>query len=189
MLKKLVIIFFAATSVLQATENKDYEDLKPVSETKHRNPIQVVVFPFRIENGKVEYLLMHRIPKRDGVWQGVSGGVEDNEDLNKAAARELREETGFVAKVESINFQFEYPVKKEFSHIYLPNVKNIKEHSFTADVTGLGEPILSDEHDAFQWVPFDKIDTYDLQWEGSKKGIIKANEHIITRLNRSRKLK
>lgn len=164
-----------ATSVLQATEP---EDSNQMSVTKYRNPVQVVVFPFRIKNEKVEYLLMHRIRNRGGFWQGVSGAVEVGENLDQAAARELREETGFEANVQSINYQFEYPVKKIFCHIYSPNVATIKEHSFTADVTGLGDPILSNEHDAFQWVQYDEIDINSMQWEGSKNAIKIANSHI-----------
>ncbi len=202
MLKKIVTIFFASISLLQAEKpfnpentkhpqmktftpqavSQSHEDSPQMSITKYRNPVQIVVFPFRVKNGEVEYLLMHRTAKRDGFWQGVSGGVEEGESLDLAAARELKEETGFEASVQSINSQFEYSVKERFRHIYSPNVKVIREHSFTADVTGLGEPTLSDEHDDFKWVPFDEIDIESLQWEGSRIAIRKAHEFIIKHL-------
>jgi 8-oxo-dGTP pyrophosphatase MutT (NUDIX family) len=153
-----------------------------VSGAKYRNPVQIVVFPFRIKKGKIEYLLMRRTISRGGFWQGVSGGIEAKEDLDLAAARELREETSFKATVQSINYQFEYTIKEKFSHIYSPNVKTIKEYSFIADVTGLGDPTLSDEHDTFKWAQFDDIDIDRLQWEGSKNAIKIANKHIIDRL-------
>ncbi|MGN6670772.1 MAG: NUDIX hydrolase [Candidatus Nucleicultricaceae bacterium] len=150
--------------------------------TQHRNPVQVVVFPFRIKEGKAEYLLLHRNPHKDSFWQGVSGGARAGEALDLAAARELKEETAFEAIVQSINHQFEYPVKEKFRHIYAPNVKVIKEHSFIADVTGLDDPILSDEHDAFKWLQFDEIDIDCIQWEGSKAAIKIANTRIMAYL-------
>ena len=173
---KILTIFFVATSILHVTET---ENSNQVLVTKYRNPVQVVVFPFRIKNGKVDCLLMRRIPNRGGFWQGVSGGVEVGENLSQAAARELKEETGFEANVQSINYQFEYPVKEKFRHIYSPDVAAVQEHFFAADVTDLGDPIVSEEHDAFQWVYYDEIDINSLQWEGSKNAIKIANRHII----------
>lgn len=145
----------------------------------HRNPVQVVVFPFRILKEEVEYLLLQRTLKRGGGWQGVSGAVEIGEKLDDAAARELMEETGLKAAVQSINFQFEYPITEKFRHIYAPGVESIMEHSFISNITNLGDPTLSEEHDTFKWVKFDEIDVNSLQWEGSRFAIKIANQSIM----------
>jgi 8-oxo-dGTP pyrophosphatase MutT (NUDIX family) len=144
---------------------------------KYRNPIQVSVYPFRITN-KVEFLLMRRAPHRDGIWQGVSGAVEIGEDVNVAAKRELKEETGFEAPVQDISHCFYYPIEESYWHLYAPDVNQIVDHAFIANVTNLGDPVLSKEHDDFKWLEFTQINLEDLKWAGNKAGLVKANEFI-----------
>lgn len=144
---------------------------------QYRNPVQVNVFPFRMSNKQIEFLLMRRLPHRGGFWQGVSGGVDILEDINVAAHRELREETGFEAPVHFINHRFSYPVEG-YKHPYAPDVKSVVDHAFVADVTNFGDPVLSNEHDTFKWLQFNQINLEDLKWEENKTALIKANEFI-----------
>ena len=65
-----------------------------------RRTISVVV---RNESGKV--LLLKRTEERGGFWQPVTGKVERGESPLEAAQRELREETGFTAKVKSLEYE------------------------------------------------------------------------------------
>jgi 8-oxo-dGTP pyrophosphatase MutT (NUDIX family) len=62
-------------------------------------PDLVDVWPFRVGAGGLELLLMRRAQGRPlaGLWQGVSGSVEEGERIAAAAFRELHEETGFDA--------------------------------------------------------------------------------------------
>jgi len=80
-----------------------------------RIPIQVLVYPVRQRGSKWEYLLLKRIERREGFWQGVTGGVEQGEELDEAARRELLEETGFTPlKLERIDFSYSFPVADEW---------------------------------------------------------------------------
>ena len=59
-----------------------------------RQPIQVLIYPVKTVGSKWEYLLLRRTASRGGFWQGVTGGVEEDEGVVEAATRELFEETG-----------------------------------------------------------------------------------------------
>jgi 8-oxo-dGTP pyrophosphatase MutT (NUDIX family) len=100
--------------------------------------------------GAVEILLMRRSPGRilPGLWQCVSGSLEDGESVTDGALRELREETGFGP--EQIEGFYD-----------LDQVNQFHEPSYRAIVTGAifavrvrpgAEPALSHEHDAMRWV-------------------------------------
>ena len=57
-----------------------------------RAPFQVLVLPYRWQEGKPEYAILKVV---DGeYWQFVAGGGEDQETPLEAARRECLEETG-----------------------------------------------------------------------------------------------
>lgn len=61
--------------------------------------IEVVVF--RVHNDRPEYLIMRRAMHErvhPGMWQIITGMVEERETGREAAVRELHEEAGLVAK-------------------------------------------------------------------------------------------
>jgi 8-oxo-dGTP pyrophosphatase MutT (NUDIX family) len=43
---------------------------------------------------RLEYLLLKRLPDRNGFWQPVTGGLEEGETRTEALCREIEEETG-----------------------------------------------------------------------------------------------
>ncbi|HJM40553.1 MAG TPA: NUDIX domain-containing protein [Planctomycetota bacterium] len=55
---------------------------------------EVNVFVFRVADDGIEYLLLQPNPQHDGVWRPVVHPVHLNEDLDHAALRGVREETG-----------------------------------------------------------------------------------------------
>lgn len=78
-----------------------------------RQPVQVLVYPLKTTDCGWEYLLLRRIASRGGFWQGVTGGLEEGEDLVKAAERELLEETGLVpSTLEQIDYSYSFPKKR-----------------------------------------------------------------------------
>lgn len=123
-----------------------------------RQPVQVLVYPVRHTlEGNWEYLLMRRIPSRGGFWQGVTGGVERDEDVTQSAARELIEETGLVpADLLTIDYSYAVPVEDRFRYLYPPGTESITEHVFVARITDEQEPELSEEHDQYRWCKFDE---------------------------------
>ncbi len=119
--------------------------------TRFRLPVQVCVFLFRQNECGRKYLLLHRVPKLDAFWQGVTGAPEEGETLLQAAAREVLEETGFrPAKICSLDFSYRFPVIDKWRESYGPGPDEIVEHVFVAEVDG-GDPTLSHEHDAWGW--------------------------------------
>ena len=57
-----------------------------------RLPKQVLIIPYRIRNGNIEYCIFKRSDMK--IWQFIAGGAEDyDKDIVASAKRELYEET------------------------------------------------------------------------------------------------
>ncbi len=116
-----------------------------------RQPFQVLIYPVISVGGSWEYLLLRRISSRGGFWQGVTGGVEKDEDLKEAAVRELFEETGFIpSSLKQIDYSHSFPMQEEWRNIYATDVETIDEYAFVAFVNDQQNPIISWEHDKWQ---------------------------------------
>jgi 8-oxo-dGTP pyrophosphatase MutT (NUDIX family) len=89
-----------------------------------------------------EFLVVHRSPENDGYWHQIAGGVEDGETFAEAAVRELREETGLEAPVETLGAPFRY----EAVHV----------ETFLVEAPTDWEPTLDWEHDDYRWLPRDE---------------------------------
>jgi 8-oxo-dGTP pyrophosphatase MutT (NUDIX family) len=105
----------------------------------------VDVWPYRVLDGRSEFLLLHR-SGRDGspFWQGVSGWIEAGEAPHLAALRELCEETGLEAiELYTVNSIFDlYAWKRGTVEVIVP---------FAARVAADAVPQLSEEHDEWSW--------------------------------------
>ena len=56
-----------------------------------RAPFQTLIILYRIDKKEILYGIFLR--KKEKIWQFVSGGGEDNENIYQTAIRELKEET------------------------------------------------------------------------------------------------
>jgi dATP pyrophosphohydrolase len=61
-------------------------------------PDLVECWVVRVRDGELELLLVHRAPGRifAGLWQPVTGSIDEGETVPLAAIREVAEETGFA---------------------------------------------------------------------------------------------
>lgn len=122
-----------------------------------RQPFQVLVYPARVAGDDWEYLLLRRVPSRGGFWQGITGGVEEGEDLAETAMRELAEEAGLVpSALEQMDCSYTLSMQDEWRELYAAGVEEIVEYVFVALVDRQQEPTLSWEHDAWQWCSLDE---------------------------------
>jgi len=105
----------------------------------------VDVWPFRVNEGAAEFLLLHR-SGRSGhpFWQGVSGWIEPDEAPHRSALRELEEETGYrAAELYTLDAVFDlYSWRRGTVETIVP---------FAALIRSGAEPQLSDEHDEWRW--------------------------------------
>jgi lipoyl(octanoyl) transferase len=72
--------------------------------------------------GSRKVLILKTRPDRGGFWQPVTGGVEEGETLDAAAAREAAEETGLSFKAAPRALGFEFSFKSQYGpareHVY-----------------------------------------------------------------------
>jgi 8-oxo-dGTP pyrophosphatase MutT (NUDIX family) len=108
----------------------------------------VDVYVLRGTSSAVECLVLRRAPGvvRPGSWETVHGRIDAGETPDRAALRELREETGMtplrfynLSRVES------FYLHRSDEIALIP--------AFVALVAPDAEPTLSEEHDAAEWLP------------------------------------
>ena len=115
-----------------------------------------------LENGRGEYLMLHRVKKKHDVnqdkWIGVGGKFEGNESPDECLLREVREETGVT--LTSWRFRgvitFLTDGGWEGEHMYL----------FTAD-RWEGEFAPDCAEGDLEWVPRDRVPELPV-WEGDR---------------------
>jgi dATP pyrophosphohydrolase len=151
-----------------------------------RQPIQVSVFPVRSIDSGWDYLMLRRVPRPTAglaaFWQGITGGVEEGEDLLEAAMRELAEETGIVpSALEQIGFSYSFPMEEAWRGLYAAGVEEIEEHVFVALVGRGQEPRLSWEHDRYEWCGLEQALAL-LTYPGNVEALRRCDEYLSRRL-------
>ena len=114
-----------------------------------------------LENEKGEYLMLHRVKKKNDVnhdkWIGVGGKFEDTESPEECLLREVREETGLtltdwryrgIITFASKGWEMEYM------------------HLFTA-AGWEGEMAADCDEGVLEWVPKEQVEALPI-WEGDK---------------------
>ena len=110
----------------------------------------LVVVAFLIErDGRL--LMLRRSATRDhapGEWEPGSGRVESGETPQAAVHREAREETGLEVEI----------VRALDAFHYYRGAERVEAIGIAFHCrAGAGEVRLSPEHDAAEWVPFDRV--------------------------------
>jgi dATP pyrophosphohydrolase len=131
-----------------------------------RLPIQVEAIIFRRNGTVIEYLLLKRLPERNGFWQPVTGGVEEGETRDEALQREIMEETGVRSIVAVIEGLYYF----EFSD---PNLN--QEYFYGVEVSSSEEIVLDPkEHSEYKWCSFQEA-LQLLHWKENKEALRKLN--------------
>ena len=132
-----------------------------------RLPIQVVeAIIFRRKSDTVEYLLLKRLPDRNGFWhwQPVTGGLEERETRTEALRREIKEETGIKNLIRVIEDLYYF----EFSD---PNLN--QEYVYGVEVSSTEEVVLDGrEHSEYRWCGI-KDALQLLYWKENKEALEK----------------
>jgi lipoyl(octanoyl) transferase len=90
-----------------------------------------------------EVLVLHRSERKGAYWHSVAGALEDGESWADAAARELEEEVGLVAKPAEVGAPYSYALDAGTPEILV--------HNFVVDAPAGWEPRLDWEHDEYRW--------------------------------------
>jgi len=110
------------------------------------------------------FLILRRPPERGRIWVPVSGKVDPADpDLESALRRELREETGFSDLVDL--FSLDWHVRFDG-----PDGRPWRLHAYGVELPGELPPVLSREHDAFEWVGGDEAERR-LHYEDNREAV------------------
>lgn len=146
-----------------------------------RQPHQILAFPFIESNDKYLYGIFCRSGSNE-VWQGIAGGVEDNETPKEACIRETFEEAGIVdfinvVELESICTIPVPNVTKKF--IWGDKVLLIYEHCFGIECKNMNI-ILSDEHSKMEWLDYETA-IKKLKWDSNKNALWELNYRLTNK--------
>ena len=121
----------------------------------YKLPLSVLVL---VHTRDREVLLLERA-LRPGYWQSVTGSVDDeDEPLERAAARELQEETGIDAMAGRLarwNVVYTFEIYPQWRSRFAPGVLHNVEHVFALALPArVPVRIAPREHLAFDWLPW-----------------------------------
>jgi dihydroneopterin triphosphate diphosphatase len=121
----------------------------PAIGRQYRRPESVLIV---IHTDGGEFLLLERLRPLK-FWQSVTGSLEWGELADRAARREVVEETGITQGV-LVNLQWTqvYEILPAFGKVYAPGITRNLEHAFYLRLTQRVAVTLSDsEHVQYRW--------------------------------------
>jgi 8-oxo-dGTP pyrophosphatase MutT (NUDIX family) len=123
----------------------------------------------------IEVLLLRRAPGRilPGLWQCVSGSLEDDDRVAVGALRELREETGFGP--DDIDAFYDLDLVNQFHEPSYDAV--VTAAVFAVRLRRGAEPALSHEHDAARWLPVEAAHS-EVVWPGYRSAIERIRDDL-----------
>jgi len=141
-----------------------------------RKPAQVLIFQFYKEKNKYLYAVFKRRDLK--FWQGISGGLENDETPLKAAKRETFEETKIKPKSKFIRLDSKtsIPIENVGKHKWKKNIYVATEFSFGVEVK-TKEIKLSKEHTEMAWVTFNKAIKL-LKYDSNKTALWELNRRL-----------
>lgn len=147
-----------------------------------RKPHQILAFPYIQENGEYLFAVFCRAGK--DIWQGIAGGVEEEDETYlDACKREANEEAGItnfdkVIELESICTMPVPNVTKKM--LWGEDVLLIYEHCFGIECK-TKEITLSHEHSSVEWLTYDEA-RKRLKWDSNKNALWELYYRLINNL-------
>lgn len=119
---------------------------------------------FRKKNDELEFLLLKRSENENygGIWQMVTGSIDENEKASDAALREIKEETGFTPE--------KLWVVPNVNSFYSPEKDAVIIIPVFAALVNNGNVVISPEHSEFKWVDKETAKSL-LAWNGQRKSV------------------
>lgn len=140
--------------------------------------ISAGILVFRETERGREYLLLHypSFKKGKDYWEFPKGHLEENEKIEEAALREVKEETGLEIKelIPGFKKQIKYFFKKD-------NKLTFKIVYYFLAKTENSDVKISSEHLGYQWLSAKKAQEI-IQFKNSKLLIEKAEEFLKRKL-------
>lgn len=131
----------------------------------------VSIFILKVDDGETKVLVLRRTRYLAGLWCQIAGGIEAGEKAWQAAIREVHEETGIeLSEIWSADIleQF-YEVDKECITLVPVFVSTVPANTIVT---------LNDEHDAYEWISFDKANTM-LSFPGQQKALAAVKAEFV----------
>jgi len=134
------------------------------------NLVEVHIFR---EINELEFLLLKRSEKEiyPGIWQMVSGKIEEGEKAYQTALRELKEETGLSPLQMWVAPRVNSFYSQESDAISLVPV-------FAVRVYGNENIKISNEHSEFKWCSVENAKKL-LAWDGQRKAVDLITEYFL----------
>ncbi|HSL97959.1 MAG TPA: NUDIX domain-containing protein [Candidatus Deferrimicrobiaceae bacterium] len=126
--------------------------------------------------GECEILLIRRAPGRilPGLWQCVSGSIDDGERITMAALREVAEETGLAGP--DIEAFYDLDLVNQFHE---PSVDAVLVAAvFAVRVRPDASVTLSHEHDGQRWLPIEEAWS-EVVWPGYRDAIERVGDQLL----------
>lgn len=119
----------------------------------------------------IRVLMMLRQPNQGLWWSSVTGMVEPGENLEEAALREAREETGLSGRLLPLGFSHTFWVDPTLLGLPAGEPRFNTETCFHLEVAAEAEVQLDlGEHSEFRWCSLDEARGL-MRWEGSKAAL------------------
>jgi dihydroneopterin triphosphate diphosphatase len=147
---------------------------RPTKKFKRPESVLVVVYT---RTGKV--LLMRRADDPD-FWQSVTGSLRwDEKEPRRAAARELKEETGLASSdIQATDWVNRFTILPQWRHRYAPEVNENTEHVYFLVLPDEREINLnSNEHTEYGWYSFEAAAEKAASWS-NREAILKLKENV-----------
>ncbi len=141
-----------------------------------RLPFNVLVLPYRLRAGRVEYAVFRRSDA--DYWQFIAGGGEGQEAPRDTSRREAQEEGGISpgATWTALDSTCTIP-RSAFPGAHWPDdVLVIPEYAFAVNVGGACLR-LSEEHDRLEWLDFEAAQQR-LIYDSNKNALWELRERL-----------